>query len=158
MATGNNKVPPKLEDENSYESWKKDIDIWCELTDLAEDKRALAIHLMLTGRARVASSELEISVLKHKDGVKNLMIKLDSLFLADKGRRQFMAFHELYNLRRICDTEITVFVAAFEHAYFKFTQQGMTLPDTVMAFMLLAACNLSESERKLVMAPSHFTV
>ena len=29
MSAANNKVPPKLEDESSYETWKKDIEIWC---------------------------------------------------------------------------------------------------------------------------------
>ena len=36
--------------------------------------------------------------------------------------------------------------------YFKFTRQDMTLPDSVMAFMLLASCSLSEAERQLVMS------
>ena len=78
--------------------------------------------------------------------------KLDSLFLADQGRRQFTAFHELYNFRRSVDAKVDTFVTEFEHVYYKFRQQDMTLPDTVMAFMLLAASNLTESERQLIMS------
>ena len=77
MFAANNKVSPKLEDESSYEKWKKDIEIWCELTNLAVEKRALAIHLVLTGRTRDASSELEITELKAEEGVKTLLNKLD---------------------------------------------------------------------------------
>ena len=44
------------------------------------------------------------------------------------------------------------FITEFEHTYFKFTKQGMTLPDSVMAFMLLASCNLSDNEQQLVMS------
>ena len=98
MAT--TKCPPRFESESEYENWKKDIQIWCGLTDLAKDKQALAIHLSLTGRARTASSEIELAVLKSENGVKSIIEKLDSLFLPDKGRRQFTAFHNLYNYRR----------------------------------------------------------
>ena len=94
------KCPPKFNNDSEYENWKRDISIWCELTDLAEDKRALAIHLSLSGRARIASSEIELAVLKSENGVKCRIEKLDSLFLPDKGRRQFAAFHNLYNFRR----------------------------------------------------------
>ena len=149
MATS--KCPPKFDNESEYENWKKDIEIWCELTDLAEEKHALAIHLSLTGRARIASSEIELAVLKSENGVKKLIEKLDSLFLPDKGRRQFTAFHNLYNLRRI-SKNIHEYVSEFEHKYFKFTQEGMTLPDSVMAFMLLASCDLPERETQIVMS------
>ena len=67
MSAMNNKVSAMLEDESSYENWK----IWCKLTDLNTEERALAIHLVLTGRARVASSELKVTELKAEEGVKH---------------------------------------------------------------------------------------
>ena len=150
--SGTGRWPPKLMDDTHFESWKKDIEIWCKLTDIPAPKRALAIHLSLTGRARIASSEMEIAELEHDDGVKNLMIKLDGIFLSDKGRRQFASFNGLYNFRRLEEVSISDFVGEFEHKYYEFTRQGMQLPDPVMAFMLLASCNLSESETQLVMS------
>lgn len=147
-----NKWPPKFVDESAYENWKKDIGIWCELTELKKEKQALAIHLSLDGRARQASSELDLGVLKKDDGVDKLLEKLDGLFLVDKGRRQFAAFQDLYHLRRSSDMEVRKFVSVFEHTYFKFTSQGMSLPDPVMAFMLLASCRLGDSEQQLVMS------
>ena len=107
---------------------------------LTVEKRALAIHLMLIGRARVSSLELEVTELKAEERVKTLLNKLYSIFLADKGGLcQFMAFHDLYNFRRYSEVSVSSFVAEFEFIYFKFSKQGMTLPDTVMASMLLAA-------------------
>ena len=76
----------------SYESWRKDIEIWCKLTDLPKKKQALAIHLSLDGQARVATSEIEVSDLEVDGGVEVILTKLDDLFLVDKGRRQFAAF------------------------------------------------------------------
>lgn len=146
------KWPPKLEDGSSYENWRKDVEIWCKLTEIAKKKQALAIHLSLSGRARVATSEIEVSDLEGDNGVETILKKLDDLFLVDKGRRQFTAFQELYNMRRPNEGKVREFMSEFEHTYYKFTKQGMTLPDSVMAFMLLASCNLSETQQQLVMS------
>lgn len=146
------KSPPAFNSDFNYESWKKDIIIWQELTDISKDKQALAIHLVLSGKARQASSELSVEVLKSDDGVKKLLEKLDELFLLDESRRQFSAFQHLYNLKRSSETDIGEFVNEFERSYFRFTQEKMTLPDAVMAFMLLTSCSLSESQFQLVMS------
>ena len=66
MSSTNVKIGlPKLEDDHFY-TWKKDLKIWCKLTDITEEKRALAVHLTLSGRARAATSELSVDDLEKK--------------------------------------------------------------------------------------------
>ena len=144
--------PPQLINEALYETWKKDVKIWCALTDIPAAKIALAIHLSLSGRARTVSSEISIEDLQKDTGVNTLLTKLDEVFLLDKGRRQFSSFQNLYNLRRQGDSSVSDYVTEFEHKYYEFTQQDMKLPDPVMAFMLLASCGLTDSETQLVMS------
>ena len=147
------KYPPKLNDDGDYEIWKKDVEIWCELTsDFNKNKQALAIHLQLCGRARIASSELSIDDLKKDNGVQILIEKLDSIFLHDKGRRQFACFRDLYKLQRDASVSIDDFICKFEHMYYNFKKQGMELPDTVIAFMLLESCNLEEKDKQLILS------
>ena len=148
------KWPPQFISEDTYEVWKNDLNIWCELCEVPKAKRALAVHLSLPtdSRARAATSEIPIEDLKKDNGVDILIGKLDNLFLPDKGRRQFAAFKTLYNLRRPEHVTISDFVTDFEHTYFKFKKQDMTLPDSVMAFMLLASSVLSDNESQLVMS------
>ena len=143
---------PTLENGESYPTWKEDIRIWAAICGLDKNEQALHIHLSLSGRARTASSEIGMADLNKDDGVDTLIAKLDDLFLPEKERRQFLAFNNLYNLRRSDDISIKTFVADFEHYYYKFTQESMTLPDPVIAFMLLSACNLAESQAHLVMS------
>ena len=150
--TGSFKNPPKLEDDSLYEQWKSDVDVWSKLTDLATTKQALAVHLTLSGRARQASSEVDVTELEKETGLTTLLTKLDGVYLADKGRRQFSAFHGLYDCRRSPDVKVTQFISEFEHLYHKFSKLDMTLPDSVQAFMLLAACNFSDNDRQLVMS------
>ena len=90
--------------------------------------------------------------MKLDTGVKTVVEKLDGLFLPDKGRRQFTAFHNLYNLRRTEEKSMSEFVSEFEHTYYKFKNEEMILPDPVMAFMLLASSGLLESDVQLVMS------
>ena len=119
MASGNNcssKWRPKFNEAN-YENWKRDIEIWCELCELTKTKQALAIHLSFNGRARIASSEINITKLKIDTGVKTYIEKLDGLILSDKGRRN--SFHNLYNLCRTEDKSKSEFISEFEHAYYK---------------------------------------
>ena len=146
------KWPPTLENDSSYENWKKDIEIWSKLTDLKPGKQALAIHLSLTGKARVATSELGVDELGADDGVKKILEKLDTLFLLDKGIRQFMAYRDIFNFMKRDESKgIVEHISGFEHLYYKFKTEGMTLPDTVMAFMLIVSCELDDQDIKLVM-------
>ena len=119
---------------------------------LDKKKQAIAIYLSLTGQAKNVASEIPEADFETDTGVDILIAKLDTLFLADKSLRQFSAFNKLYNLRRSEDTPIGTFISDFEHVYFDFKRYEMTLPDSVQAFILLSACNLNESERKVVMS------
>ena len=85
--------------------------------------------------------------LEKENGVDNLLKKLDKIFLPEKGHRQFKAFNNLYNLRRMTEAKMSDFVCEFEHTYLKFKSEEMSLPDPV-----LASCNLSENDHHLVMS------
>jgi hypothetical protein len=146
------KNPPAFDDKTSYDNWKKDIVIRRQLTDIGKENQALVIHLSLTGKARQVSSQLGVEVLNKDNGVDKLISKLDEIFLPDKSRRQFKVFQDLYNLKRPSDVSVGDFLNEFERVYFCFTQEAMTLPDAVMAFMLLTSCSLTESQFQMVMS------
>ena len=138
--------------EDTYEIWKNDVLIWCELTDIPQDKQALALHLSLQGKARTASSQIPVATLKSEDGVEAILQKLDDLFLMDEGRRQFSAFQKLYRMKRRDGCDFDQFIMDFENIYHEFTQQNMSLPDSVKAFMLLESCRSNEMDRHMVMS------
>ena len=122
------------------------------MTDTDSKKQALAIHLVLSGKARQASSKMEVEDLCKDSGVDILLAKLDKLFLLDESRRQFKAFQKLYNSKRTNDEDVCEFVIKFETIYYRFKHERMELPDAVMAFMLLASCSLSDTQFQLVMS------
>ena len=146
------KLPTLSDDGANYESWRKDIDLWCLASTLSGKKQAIAIHLSLSGKARIATSEIDLTHAPDADAVSKIKDKLDSIFLPEKGVRQFNAFSCLFNMRRKEDAKMVDFISDFEHTAYKFQQEGMILPDAVMAFMLLGSSRLSDSESHMVMS------
>ena len=48
MASGFSlKIPPSMGGVDNYETWKGDLEMWSEMTDLEPEKRALVVHLRL---------------------------------------------------------------------------------------------------------------
>ena len=76
----NFKSPPALNENSVCEQWKKEIAIWQAFTDLCTEKEGKAIFFTLSGKAREAVLELDVSKLTDKDGVKNVILKLDTLY------------------------------------------------------------------------------
>ena len=147
------KNPPKLEDESEYEMWRKNIEVWVELTDLPEEKRALAIHMFsLKGRAQAASSQLTVAEMKETTGVKKILDKLDKLYLSETGHRQFSTFRGMYRMKREPNESIDEFISRFEHQQYKLSALKVDLPDTCLAFLLLESCNMEEKQVQLILS------
>ena len=92
--SSNYKAPPTLTKGTSYETWKKEVKIWEIFTSLDKKKQAPAILLTLNGQSREAALELDIADLNCDNGVKNLMKKLDDLYLKDSQHLAYEAYEE----------------------------------------------------------------
>ena len=111
------KDPPALRDEDKYEEWKNDINVWKLFTNLEKKKQGAAVYLSLQGRARECARDLTTQELGADDGVEKLITKLDALFEADKNTRSYRAFKEFYDYKRDENSNITEFLVHFEHLY-----------------------------------------
>ena len=78
-----------------------------------------SVHLTFAGRARIASSQVGVEELKKDAGVETLLVKLDSLFLPEKERRQFSVLDNIHSPRRT-GCLVKKCITEFEHQYFKF--------------------------------------
>ncbi|CAL4169137.1 unnamed protein product [Meganyctiphanes norvegica] len=139
---------PTLENEGCYDTWVGDIKRWEHVTNVVPSKRAMTIYFTLTGRAKTAAYQVPIVNLMKVDGVKTLLAKLDSIFLPDKDRRQYNAYHNMHKMMREPGNSVHDFICEYEFAYFRFQQEDMTWPDTVAALNLMSACRLSEDDLK----------
>ena len=144
--------PPVLEDLENYEQWKEDVLMWKEITDLDEEKQALAVHLMLKGQAKEVANQVSTEDKKKKDGLQKLLDKLDEAFLKEPERRKFMAYQEFEECLRKEGVAICEFMREFDTKYFRMKAKGMVLPDEVLAFRLVKNCRLTEVQKDQVMA------
>ena len=88
--------------------------LWETFTDLSAEKRAPAICLSLTGRGRDAVLELDITKLNSVTGVKELIAKLDTIFLKDTEQRIYGAYDDFEKFKRNSDMNINDYIIEFE--------------------------------------------
>ena len=143
-------VPPFNLEETSYEAWRRDIKRWCIISKHQDTEKAVHIHFALSGRAKNASDLMPNTELMAENGVDLLLEKLDAIYMPNKHARKFHIFTELYTLRKDQTANMHDYICDFQHTYDKFVQEGGTVEDTVLAYMLLASCKLPEEKEQLV--------
>ena len=146
------KCPPVFGEKDDYDQWKKDIELWKEVTDIKEEKIPIIIHLSLSGRARQATSELSVAELKGANGYELLMQKLDRVFLQDSNWKCFNTYLAFENYRRDPATPIDEYLSEFDRRHYKLKECDVELPDAIIACRLLKSCNLSEVHFQLALS------
>ena len=94
------KAPPVFVEDEDYLSWKNDVNVWQMFTDIKKEKQGPAVYLTLTGRARDAVRELKLEDIGSATGVKQIIDKLDTLYLGDVNSRAYLSFKEFYDYKR----------------------------------------------------------
>ena len=115
-------------------------------------KQAPAILLTLNGQSREAALELDIADLNCDNGVKNLMKKLDDLYLKDSQHLAYEAYEEFEKYCRPAKITMSEYTIEFERRYNKTKNYGMELPEGVLAYRYLNGANISEAHKQLVRA------
>lgn len=147
----NYKNPPALDEKKSYEQWKTEIQLWEIVTDLEKSKRGPAIALSMCGKPREMALEITIEELSGEDGVKKLLIKLDSFFERDKADRMYSAYTDFESCKKTENIVMNDYIVEFEQKYNVIKKYSMELPEPVVAFKLLDNANLGLSEKQLVL-------
>ena len=100
---GDYKAPPALTKDINYATWKKEISIWQLFTSFEKKKQAPAIFLLFSGQTREAVLQLELDKLNDDNGVKNLLEKLDKLYLKDDTHSAYEAYERFETFSRAPD-------------------------------------------------------
>ena len=88
------KLDTALDDKTNYIDWCKELDVWVELTELIEEKKALAIFSSLKGKPEKTTLQLKIKDLKVRGGVTKLKEKWDKAFSKDKKKATYDAYEK----------------------------------------------------------------
>ena len=152
MSSHSIKAPPALSKSISYETWLKEIEIWKLYTDTPVEKQGPAIFLTLEGKAREAVLELDIKDISGADGCKNIVAKLDTLYLKDKAQVAYEAYDKFEQFQRAPEMTMKDFIIEFERLHCKTKSHGVTMSDDILAYRLLKSANISNEHQQLARA------
>ena len=96
----NVKNPPALNDGMDYELWKTELALWQICCNYEKSKQGPAVVLSLSGSAKEAALEMEVTVLNADDGVDKLITILDGLYLKDENQRKYVSLKTLEQFKR----------------------------------------------------------
>ena len=138
---------------NNFEHWEHELELWQLVTDLDVKKQAPVIYLSLNERDRQACAVLTKEELNHENGVKALLDKIRELYAKEKNQAIYEAYENLETYRRESDMNIRDYINEFERLNNKIkTLKEAPLPDPLLAYRLLKNANLSEDKRNLARA------
>ena len=146
------KAPPKLKEP--YSTWKTEIEIWKNFTDIDEEKQGGALFLSLPdpSSARDAALELGPTIINSPEGVKGILAKLDTLFLKDDNVLLYQSWKAFINFKRSSSMNMTDYTIEFNRLYNICKVKKLVLPTGVLAIQFLESANLGESQTRLALA------
>ena len=145
------KNPPKFDTDMPYERWKNELEVWQLVTELDKDKRALAVTLTLTGRAREAALEVPAKDLNKDGGMVTLLAALDKVFQKEKIDSTYEAYTQFDKFARAEGSSMSDYIIEYERLYKRCLKYEMKLPDAILAFKLLDGSGLDLRERQMAM-------
>ena len=146
-------TPPDFDESKmTWREYKKEIEVWSSLTNLAKEKQGPALWMALKGKAKEAVKEMEISEIKENDGLTKMMEKLDIVFKTDDNQAAYLAYRDFESFVRPPHMKLQDFVIMFESNNSHIKRHKMILPDGVLAYRFLHSANLKEDELKLCRA------
>ena len=146
------KLPPEPSD--NYSLWRKDIEVWKKLTDTPKAKMGVALQFACRNKERLHEAVLNIpdEEVDGEEGINNVLKILDELHCVDKKDSALKCYNEFESITRRNNQNIADFILEFEALYTKAKTFGNQLSDDLLAYKLLKAANLTESDERMVKA------
>ena len=93
---------PQFSEENNFDAWMHDMELWELVTDLPKKKRGPVVYLNLSRRVRQACSSLSKEELNEDDGLSKLTNKLKQLYGITEDQSMFNAYEkfETFQVKR----------------------------------------------------------
>ena len=146
--------PPFFNSEvDDYAKWKRLINIWLYVTDLAKTKQGGVIVLRLDEDTRNEVLDVllcdEISA---DDGVHKVLEVLDTIFQEDHLVSSYRDYEDFVKYQRPEHISIKEYCCQFQRKLVKVEATGTVIADNVLAFKLLKSAKLKLIEEQLIMA------
>ena len=163
MASSHSYEPPKfITDASGYPEYKRKLERWSRITKVDKTKQAEVVLYHLEGHASNIQEKIDTAlgdeIIDKEDGMTKLIAYLDTIYAEDEMADAWFKYKRFVKLRKTEEQPVNEFIAEFEKMYAKAKESGCEFSDTVLAFNLLEACNLSEMDEKFILTAVNFSV
>ena len=154
-------TPPEFIDTSSgYAEYKRKLERWSRITSVEKKKQAEVVLYHLEGHPSGVQEKIDIALgdklVDKDDGLAELIKYLDGIYAVDPMTDAWNKYKEFVRLRIKDGQSVSEFIAEFEKAYAKAKSCGNECSDSTLAFNLLEACQLSETDEKFVLTEVNF--
>ena len=153
--------PPQFIDCGSeYPEYRRKLERWCRITNVDKKKQAEVILSRLEGHPSGIESKIDTalgtSIVDTEDGMDKVIKYLDSIYGVDDMTDALTKYKKFTSLRKKTDQSVSEFIAEYERTHIKAKESGCEFSDTVLAFNLLEACRLSDTDEKFILTGIDF--
>ena len=153
--------PPEFTaDASMYQEYKKRLKRWSRITKVDKKQQAEVVLYHLEKHPSRIQEKIDIAIgddiIENESGLDKLIEYLDGIYGEDDMTEALSRYKEFIRLRKTKEQTIAEFIAVFEGTYIKAQQSGCEFSDTVLAFNLLEASKLSETDEKFVLTRVDF--
>lgn len=145
-------LPPQLSNGGSYETFKKELDIWKLLKSCSDEEQGPIVFRTLSGKAKSAALELTAAEIGATDGLSKILLKLDALYLPEDNQRICAILEKFESMKRSPSMTMSSFIIEFERLHNQLKDYGCTYPDGVLAFRLMKSSSMSKEHEQLCRA------
>jgi hypothetical protein len=133
-----------------YSSYRRDVELWLELTEIPKKKQGVALVGSLVGEPKEFAKTLSNDLLFCEDSGKNVLIHLDKAYLDSAEMILNTRVSNLIEYQRLPTMSISTYVAGFYARLDNLTQ--LQMPDELKGHLLLNQANFGPTEKSMIVA------
>lgn len=150
------KVSPPTFGGVGYELYKRELQAWEAVTDVAKEKRGIIIALSLpdSHESKIKDKVFEsipLGDLKKENGLETLIQFLDKHLQKDDLEEAWQRFEEFEECSKKSTESMANYIDDFDRKYTRIKDKGVTIPENLLAFKLLKGAGLTRDERLVIM-------
>ena len=149
-----------IDNASEYAEYKRKLQRWTRITNEAKKDQAEVVLYYMEDHASGMQSKIDFalgdSIIGKEDGMEKLITYLDGIYAEDEMTEALTRYKEFTRLVKQDNQSTTEFIAEYDKAHTRAKSSGCEFSDTVLAFNLLEACQLSSTNEKFVLTAIDF--
>ena len=147
--------PAFISKTKTYSTYKADLKRWSRITSVEKKLQAEVVVYNLEGHPSGIKEKIEVKIgselENNEDGIERLLKFLDTIYQQDEMSDAWVKYKNFQKIARGPKQDISDFILDFDKEYMLAKTAGCVYSDLILAFRLLEASNLSESDEKFVL-------